>query len=168
MSGEINRVPTGLLNALDMTARGTTPRTLASEVQAGIDIRDLYELGREVTVVGLTATINAVGPWGVTGLVVPEREYWRITNMAVIQNTGLAASTTYRVAVGVRRTVGTVPYALTFNQPQESTATQAIFCGWVGSFWARPTDQPVICVERVTVGIAIPLTLSVTYVPYSI
>lgn len=70
----IGRYPQGLLGWLDSKASGTTPRDLHEQVQAGIDIGELYMLGTRQLVRVTSGNVTARGFWG--GVIIPDDEAW--------------------------------------------------------------------------------------------
>lgn len=101
MPSIINRVPTGLLSALDLKARGQNPHLLDDLVSPQIDLWPLYIAGREHAEQVVVAAPAA--PWSgwVAALTVPEGEAWYVLRYNVgIDGTGPGAGDTVKFAPG--------------------------------------------------------------------
>lgn len=135
MSGEVNRLPQGLLSLLDMNARGQTPRVLSGEVQLGIDGLGLYtRTGRTITVGPVSSNIGAAGFH--PRLTVPSREVWLAYNISILSGGVLAAGTTYRIAAAyeARDQFGSLRNSII---GELATFTAAEFPAW-GISWESP------------------------------
>lgn len=98
MSGEVNRVPLGLLSLLDMTARGQVPRSLDERLSASVELQELYLANARIRR-GSTTTITVPGHF--TLFTVPENEIWWVHNLSF--STGVLAAATELVwTAGVR------------------------------------------------------------------
>jgi len=94
MTGEINRVPQGLLSLLDMKARGQTPRVLAPEVGLSIEAFQLYGLQQRRRTRVVSAAISSATTFPL--ITIPQTEVWCVLTSSIGRGAVLAAGTTYR------------------------------------------------------------------------
>jgi hypothetical protein len=156
MTGEINRVPQGLLSLLDMKARGQNPRLLSSEAALSIEAFQLYGLQLRRRLRFNTAAIGVVGPQFPAAAVVPQNEVWLLLAQSLVIS-ALGAGTTYTIApiVRVQNDDGTSGEHLT-NYPLTFTAGQYVNCGGILAqpLWLPPGSSMGITCQGVTLGVA--------------
>lgn len=98
MSGEVNRVPVGLLSILDMKARGQNPRVLDGTLGASIELLDLYLQQNRQSLQAGTNFVNARGFFG--AFTVPQGSIYWVHNISASIAAPLAAGTTYKFRLG--------------------------------------------------------------------
>lgn len=168
MSGEINRVPLGLLALLDMKSRGNNPRMLSAEVSSTVDLTPLY-LQQNRRWRALNTTPAAVGFFIVH--TVPEGELWYINRIVASSALVLAAGTEYVVGIGCQRVddIGSNRQAaLGQLQPWRFLAGDRLGVGFEGPMWASPGDGFGLWVADVVLGTAALITVNVDYTPVPI
>jgi hypothetical protein len=169
MTGEINRVPAGLLALLDMKARGQNPRMLSAETQLGLDALPLYTLNQRVVRTSGNIALNSAGYLG--AFTVPNTDAWLLWSIAFRSSAALAAATTYAIApaIALNNDAG----ALTTFKFDFSELWSA---GDLAGF-GRQYAQPILLgpntsigywIERVTLGTAANFNFSVQYTPLAL
>ena len=168
MTGEINRVPQGLLGLLDMKARGNAPRVLNPEAQLVLESRDLYLLETRRFAQATTANTSSLGNFSATGgtLQVPSDELWLVYHHSVQRNSPLAAGTTYRISP----TIWTFQGTNYFQVGPETTGTtgELLMCSNTAPYWALPSWIPGAFVHAQTLGTSVTLTVSLEYARFRI
>lgn len=99
MTGEINRVPPGLLSLLDMKVSGQNPRLLSGELSASADILELYLQQGRTNAQAATNVINATGFY--PAFTVPDAQYYWLHGFSYTPGV-LAAGTTYKCVPAYR------------------------------------------------------------------
>ena len=165
MTGEINRVPVGLLSLLDMKARGQAPRALSGEVQAELDILRIY-LENDRVLERTSASIGAAGVSVLPALTVLQNENWYVHGF-YLQSGALAAGTTVTVAPAIQRVDNFSNNTMWLQIGPQITATvgQWIFGGvtFTTPYIARPGDVFAIVASSVTLGTAPSVAASLDY-----
>lgn len=150
MTGEVNRVPRGLLSLLDMQARGQVPRMLSSELSGSLELLELYLLQNRSSVQG-TVVINAVGNFNFTGPVVPQDEIWYVWQVTMQPTAALVgAGGLIRFAAGWFVQPNTRPHQLGDEIGYQAQAGDLPTAIARGGWWAGPGDFPCCFVSEFT------------------
>lgn len=154
MPSLVNRVPPGLLSLLGIKALGVNPSVLQDDLEASLDVTDLYYVGNSEEIASQTSAINAVGAWPIsTPLLVPSGELWVVTRAACWAANTLLAGTTYRCRLGIYN--GPTTRTVLVGESFTGTAGERP----AGSFqtWPvilTPSEQLAVWCESVTLGTA--------------
>lgn len=166
MSGEINRVPLGLLPLLDMKARGNNPRTLADQVTGTIDLTELY--ARQAGLITQVGQINAIvgiafRPDDTTNTVVPENELWYVHGAAAYSlGTMTGAAIIWRGSLAVANTNLPFFWIVGPESAQYGQNDRAYASSW-GPFWMGPGYRLGLATSEFTAGtVALDMGLSAT------
>lgn len=166
MTGEVNRVPSGLLGYLDMKARGQNPRLLDGNVSASVDLDRWYEQQqREIPFTLITPA--GVGFVGVG--TVPQGQLWILRSISAYSTAALLAATTIRISACLQLAAAAGNIALCPVGEQLSfTVGERIAVGWVGSYVLRPGDAVGYWVSQYTVGTAPQMRVGYDITPVSV
>lgn len=100
---DVQRVPRGLLDALNMRGGGQTPKMLAQELAGSFELRELYAQDNRIQVDALggapAAGFNTSGT-----ATVPAGELWVVTHLGVFVSNGVGVSITLAPAYQVNAT----------------------------------------------------------------
>lgn len=157
MPTPFNRLPFGLLGALDAKVGGRNPQTLADDIQAGMEVFGFYYCGMREVLTGQGPTIaTSVGNanfniLGELANAVPNGELWWVEAFHVEFNTVLGAGAACLVSpahlIAPTSALGgplVVTYGTRFNQ----ATTGGVPCGDIDrGFWALPGDRLLYKIE---------------------
>lgn len=170
MTGEINRVPIGLLSLFDMKARGQNPRLLSEAVQAGLDIGRLI-LENERRLIRGTVSATAVGYAVFPQLTVPQGQLWVIHGFHV-RSAALAAGTAINAGGVIQRVenASANTEALLIVPVAGFAAGQAVYLGqaFPDPYYARQGDVFGVAVSGLILGTAPTLIGLLDYTPLSV
>ncbi len=169
MSGEINRVPEGLLSLLDMKARGQNPRTLSGVLQAGVDLTQLYLWGRRARASGSAVVLpTTFGAIDITGpsVIVPQTQLWIVERVTTYTSNPLIGSGQLRWVNAWRFNPNRRYHVLGDCLPYVASNTDAPSLGYTGPFIAGPGDAPAIIVnENAAFTVDPTMLMEILYVP---
>jgi len=170
MSGEINRVPVGLLSLLDMKARGQSPRMLSGEVSSSLEILQLYlQNDRRLIRQSVTA---ALGVRQAVVFTVPQQQFWLVHGLHTSSGTLAAGSSTRLVGCLTRvDQTSAVANTLPLGTSEAFLTGQQIVWGktWDTPYYALPNDIfGFFCSEFTLGGGAATLNCTLDYTPVNI
>ena len=132
MSGNIQKVPAGLLPFLGIVGDGQAPRSLADVVAPTLDTMPFYAARSLQVVAQNTAALSAAGAG--TALVVPANEWWLVFGMSVSIFAGAAAQQMAGfIGLQIPSGSNTVVMAASNSDLLSVAANDSNRCGWAGS-----------------------------------
>lgn len=118
----INRLPGGLLGALDIKSLGRNPQKLDDQLKAVWESRDLYVQTPMSRAFDNNVNLAVVGQVP-TNLVVPTGKMWFVLQAALVSNAVLGAATTIRARLSVSESNGAF---VMFGGPQQATVGEQL------------------------------------------
>lgn len=149
MTGEVNRVPRGLLSLLDMQARGQVPRALSGELSGSLELLELYLLQNRSSVQG-TVVINAVGNFNFNSPIIPQDEIWYVWNVSMQPTAALVGAGLIRFAAGWFVQPNQRAHQLGGDIGYQAQAGDLPTSNVRGGWWAGPGDFPCCFVSEFT------------------
>lgn len=157
MPQPIGRYPSGLLGLLNSKSRGQTPANAEDMVRLTADISPFYLQNTRRIIEGFTSAIAVVGSWGAAGVGPGRGQIAYVWNCSATRDIGLAAGTTYRLAMQVNNIDEARQVVLTQNE--SFTASELVNLGGPLGFWMPPNSQLGVRAAAVALGTAVGLTI---------